>query len=85
MFECLINTTPQNTTTNHHQARNAIQELKFGVYSLVVYFQTQLSKQTHKTQPTLVNHLQIKHNLQKQIQQQKPTISNNNQHKKEYE
>ena len=63
MFECLTNTTPQNTTTNHHRKYNTVQNLKFGAYLLVIWDQIQLSKQTHETQPTLANHQQTKPNL----------------------
>ena len=36
VFECLINTVPQNTTINQHQTHNTIQNLEFGAYALVV-------------------------------------------------
>ena len=36
VFECLINTISQNTTTNQHQTHNIIQNLEFGMYTLVV-------------------------------------------------
>ena len=36
--KCLSVWWTQNTTTNHHQRHNTIQDLKFGIYSLVVWF-----------------------------------------------
>ena len=41
VFECVINTRTQNTTTNHNQTYDTIQNLKFGMYPIVVYLQTQ--------------------------------------------
>ena len=40
-----MDTLPQNTTVNQHQTHNTIQNLKFGVYLLIVWFQTQLNQQ----------------------------------------
>ena len=57
VFECLTNTVPQNTTKHNHknqpQTHNIIQDLKFGMYQLVVWFQIQLGWQLHQTQPSL--------------------------------
>ena len=52
------NTTKHNH--KHHQIHNTIQDLKFGIYLLVVWFRTQLSWQSNQTQPTLANYQQTK-------------------------
>ena len=38
VFECLINMVPQDTTTDGYQTHGTIQNLKFGVYLLIVYW-----------------------------------------------
>ena len=58
VFEYLTNTTPQNTTTEHNhknqpQTHDTIQDLKFGMYPLVVSFKAQPNWQSYKTQPPL--------------------------------
>ena len=60
VFECLINTVHETQPQITKQTHSTIQDLKFGIYSLVVWSQTQLRWQSQQTQPTLAKHQQIK-------------------------
>ena len=72
MFECLINTVPQNTTINQHQSHNTIQNLEIWNTSIssLISNTTELINEsnttytsqspTNKTQPILTKHEYIK-------------------------
>ena len=75
VFECVINTTPQNTTTNQHQTHNTIR--KFKIWSVLITslfssttklvmksnttYTTQLVN--NETKPTTPKNKQTNHNL----------------------